>query len=62
MKEFAVQFIIEFLLEYPGAFIRWLFLKKKYSFDEVLSSMWNYVISIVILFFIVFCFWGFKSV
>lgn len=62
MKEFAGQFIIEFLLEYPGAFVRWLFFFKKHSFEEVLSSMWNYVISIIILFLIVFCFWKFNSI
>lgn len=41
---FIAEFLREFLLSLIprlGAFFRWIFLKKKYSYKEVLEQNWN---------------------
>lgn len=52
IAEVIGAFIAEFLLFYPGAAIRWVFLRKKKSFDELLDDDFSTVNSIVAGFFI----------
>ena len=51
MGEFFLQFIREVLMEVPGAFIRWLFLRKNKSFGDVLKdrSAYNVILSFAII-------------
>lgn len=32
------EFIFVFIFQYPGAFIRWIFLRKKRSFENILKE------------------------
>lgn len=49
--EAIFEALIYFVLVFPGAFIRWLFLGKKKSFKEVLADevYWNVTIGILVL-------------
>jgi hypothetical protein len=49
--EFIAQILIEFLMVIPGAFIRWLWFKGKYSFKELVTdrSAYNYIFSFLII-------------
>lgn len=46
--DFVAQIIREFLMQVPGAFVRWLFLRKKRSFKSILEedSSINAILSI----------------
>ena len=49
--EFISEKILKYMLKYPGAFIRWLFLQKKKTFKEIYNSTgynFNYLISIIL--------------
>lgn len=32
------EFVFVFIFQYPGAFIRWIFLRKKRSFENILKE------------------------
>lgn len=52
MMEFIAQLIREFILEFPGAYVRWLYFGKKKKFLTFLSenqSPYNYIISFVVI-------------
>ena len=57
MEGFFVDVIIEkFLFNFVrvGAFVRWVFLKKKKSYKNVLKENWNGRVGILMFVFIVF--------
>ena len=44
MEDFASDFFRELIRGFIpkiGAFIRWIFLRKKYSYEQVLDQNWN---------------------
>ncbi len=51
MAELVAQFIREILIVFPGAFIRWVFLRPEKSFGEFLNdeSIYNYLLSFLII-------------
>ena len=51
MAEFVAQFIREILMVYPGAFIRWVFIRPEKSFSEFSNdeSIYNYLLSFLII-------------
>ena len=53
--EFILQFFVEFLLEIPGAFLRWIILRSPKPFREFSKefNLYNYLISFFIIVIIV---------
>ncbi len=51
MADLVTQFIREILMVFPGAFIRWVFLRPKKSFGEFSNdeSVYNYLLSFLII-------------
>ncbi|AXG69194.1 hypothetical protein KORDIASMS9_01414 [Kordia sp. SMS9] len=52
MEDYIIFFLILLFLEIPGAFVRWIWLRKKYSFKEVLlnnNRIYNFIISVILL-------------
>jgi len=57
MEDFITQFFQELIpsaLAKLGGFFRWLFLRKKYTYKEILKQNWNTRIGllVIILFFV----------
>lgn len=55
MSDLVLEVIIEYLFQYPGAFIRWVFLYRKRSFQYLLdnSPLINTVVTILLIISIV---------
>ena len=53
--DFIAQFITEILLEYPGAFVRWLVLGKKEKFSTFTkkNKRYNYLVSVFVIILII---------
>jgi hypothetical protein len=49
--DFFIQFIREFILVIPGAFLRWLYFGKKQPFSIYLNknSIYDYLLSFIII-------------
>lgn len=42
MMELVIEFILIYVLSFPGAFIRWLFIRKRRPFKDLLKDSWYY--------------------
>ncbi|WP_196887977.1 hypothetical protein [Aureivirga sp. CE67] len=57
---FIVNIVYHGIIRRTGASIRWLFLKKKYSFKEILEQDWNGRIGFICIAIIVYLFFHFS--
>lgn len=56
MGNFIAEFLGEFLLSLIprlGAFFRWIFLRKKYSYKEILEQNWNGRIGLIFIILVI---------
>lgn len=63
LLEFIKDFFAEFLIQDPGAFLIWLFVRKRKSFDEVVGNypFLNGVLSFLIILGLVFVIYNLKK-
>ncbi|WP_299123302.1 hypothetical protein [uncultured Tenacibaculum sp.] len=64
MEDFFSGFLEEILfssISKLGAFIRWLFLKRKYSYNEVLKQDWNGRIGLLAIILMIYLIFYFKN-
>ncbi len=60
MGEFLIEVIFEGIIQslsYIGASVKWVFLRNKFSYKEILKHNWNYRIGILVMilvFFLIF--------